>query len=452
MLEEAAVNLEGVTWPRMYTGPNLVLMALLAELDRTMWLDPRVIAAEQFKQLRLIVAHHMAHSPQFAARMLAAGLTAADITDAASLRRLPPLRRLDIQRAGDSFFSRHIPQSHGQPGETRTSGSTGEPVRIRKTQIDALFWTAHAIRDHLWARRDFGHRLLSIRADIWKYSESPNWGQPIADIWQTGRSIGMPATYDMREQLRIIKQFQPGILLIYPNNLNIILDEMAADGGDFGFIKHVKTIGETVHQWQRDKTRAVLGLKIEDNYSSNEMGCMAMQCPDTDNYHVMTETVLLEIINDQDQPCAPGEVGRLVVTDLHNHASALIRYDIGDWAEAGELCSCGRGLPTIRRFVGREHSILSRPDGTRIWPIFYGAKMNDIAPVRQYQFIQHTLTSMEFRCFTEQPLTATQRAGLIALVQEALGWPYELDLREYRQPLPTTARGKFQEYINRICT
>ena len=169
----------------------------------------------------------------------------------------------------------------------------------------------------------------------------------------------MPATYDMREQLRIIKQFQPGILLIYPNNLNIILDEMAADGGDFGFIKHVKTIGETVHQWQRDKTRAVLGLKIEDNYSSNEMGCMAMQCPDTDNYHVMTETVLLEIINDQDQPCAPGEVGRLVVTDLHNHASALIRYDIGDWAEAGEPCSCGRGLPTIRRFVGREHSILS---------------------------------------------------------------------------------------------
>jgi len=444
------MNLEGIVWPRMYQGPNLVLMAMLAELDRTMWLDPDVIEAEQFGQLRLIIAHHMAHSPQFAARMCAAGLTATEITDPVSFRKLPTLTRLDIQQAGDSFYSRYIPKSHGQPGETRTSGSTGEPVRIRKTQIDALYWTAHAIRDHLWARRDFRHKLLSIRADIFKYGENPNWGQPMSDIWQTGLSIGMPATFDMREQLKIIKEFQPGILLIYPNNLSIILDEMELDGGDFSYIKHVKTIGETVHQWQRDKTQRVLGLKIEDNYSSNEMGCMAIQCPTTDNYHVMTETVIVEILNDDNQPCAPGEVGRLVVTDLHNHASPLIRYDIGDWAEAGERCSCGRGLPTIRRFIGREHSILTRPDGTRIWPIFYGAKMNDIAPVRQYQFRQKTLTGMEFRCFTEEPLTEAQRSGLIALVQDALGYPYEMDLVEYRQPLPTTGRGKFQEFIREI--
>lgn len=444
------MNLEGVVWPRMYSGPNLVLMALLAELDRTTWLDPDVIERAQFEQLRLIIAHHMANSPQFGARMIAAGLTAADIVDPASFRKLPPIKRLDIQQAGDSFYSKYIPQSHGQPGETRTSGSTGEPVKIRKTQIDALYWTAHAIRDHMWARRDFRHKLLSIRADIFKYVEHPHWGNPIADIWQTGVSIGMPSTMDIRGQLKLIKEFQPGILIIYPNNLNFILDEIEEDGGDFSYIKHVKTIGETVHPWQRDKTQRVLGLKIEDNYSSNEMGCMAIQCPDTDNYHVMAETAIIEILNDADHPCAPGEVGRVVVTDLHNHASPLIRYDIGDWAEAGERCSCGRGLPTIRRFVGREHSILTRPDGTRIWPIFYGIRMNDIAPVRQYQFRQKTLTSMEFRCFTEEPLTFDQREGLIALVQDALGYPYELDLIEYRQPLPTTGRGKFQEFIREI--
>jgi len=70
--------------------------------------------------------------------------------------------------------------------------------------------------------------------------------------------------------------------------------------------------------------------------------------------------------------------------------------------------------------------------------------------VRQYQFRQKTLTSMEFRCFTEEPLTFDQREGLIALVQDALGYPYELDLIEYRQPLPTTGRGKFQEFIREI--
>ena len=43
--------------------------------------------------------------------------------------------------------------------------------------------------------------------------------------------------------------------------------------------------------------------------------------------------------------------GRIVVTALNNFATPLIRYEIGDYAEVGEICSCGRGFrpPTGRR-------------------------------------------------------------------------------------------------------
>ena len=45
----------------------------------------------------------------------------------------------------------------------------------------------------------------------------------------------------------------------------------------------------------------------------------------------------------------PGEIGRLVVTRLHHFATPLLRYDIGDYAEVGDACPCGRGLPVLRR-------------------------------------------------------------------------------------------------------
>ena len=440
------MTIESVEWPRVHTGLGAATIALMSELEKTQWMRPQHIEAAQLHQARLLLQHHVGKNPWFATRMESAGLTPDMVIDQQSFRRIPILKRGDIQRAGNSFYATAVPKSHEPIMEIKTSGSTGEPVVVKKTNVNALFWGAHAVRDHHWSKRDHRSRISSIRADISSYAEMPSWGMPMSMITTTGPAQGMPASMDIAEQLRRVKQFKPSILLIYPNNLNAFLDEWEANW-DMDYIKHIKTIGETVSPELRARTKAITGLKIEDNYSSNEMGCMAIQCPDHDHYHVMSETVILEILDDDGNPCKPGETGRVVVTDLHNFISPLIRYDIGDFAVPGEQCACGRGLPVLRRVVGREHSIIKRPDGTRGWPIFYGAKMNGIAPVRQYQFIQHTLNDIEFRCYTEEPLTPEQESGLIALVQEALGHPFNINLIQYRERLPTTKVGKFQEFI-----
>ena len=77
-------------------------------------------------------------------------------------------------------------------------------------------------------------------------------------------------------------------------------------------------------------------------YSSQEVGYIALQCPENESYHIQAENVLVEILDDDGLPCEPGEVGRVVVTALHNLATPLLRYDIGDYAEVGSPCSCGR--------------------------------------------------------------------------------------------------------------
>ena len=96
----------------------------------------------------------------------------------------------------------------------------------------------------------------------------------------------------------------------------------------------------------------------------------------------MAESVLVEILNDDGTPCAPGEIGRVVVTALQNFATPLIRYEVGDYAEASAPCPCGRGLPVIRRIMGRVRNLLVLPDGKKIWPAFGSRGLTEIAPIR----------------------------------------------------------------------
>jgi phenylacetate-coenzyme A ligase PaaK-like adenylate-forming protein len=62
---------------------------------------------------------------------------------------------------------------------------------------------------------------------------------------------------------------------------------------------------------------------------------------------------------------------------------------IGDYAEVGAPCPCGRGLPVLKRIMGRYRNLLTLPDGTRRWPrLGYESSLQDIAPIELMQMIQ----------------------------------------------------------------
>ncbi len=189
---------------------------------------------------------------------------------------------------------------------------------------------------------------------------------------------------------------------------------------------------------------------MTDCYSSQEIGYLTLECPDAPLHHIMSEAVIVELLRDDGTPCGEGELGRVVVTDLHNFATPMIRYAIGDYAEAGPPCPCGRGLPTLKRIVGRERNLLRLADGRRHWPLVGGLNFRDVAPVSQYQVIQHSFEGVELRLVCERPLTAGEEADLIAMMLAALGHDFAIDLSYFEDRLPRGANGKFEEFICRI--
>jgi phenylacetate-CoA ligase len=191
-------------------------------------------------------------------------------------------------------------------------------------------------------------------------------------------------------------------------------------------------------------------VEVVDMYSSQEVGIIALQCPVSGLYHVQSESLLVEVLNDDGLPCKPGEIGRIVITDLHNFATPIIRYEIRDYAEAGPACPCGRGLRTLARIMGRRRNMVVFPNGERHWPLLGAYRFREIADIKQYQAIQHALDDIEIRLVVEHALSSEQEQRLTAIIHRALGHEFALRFSYFNQELAKTRGGKFEEFVSLV--
>ena len=437
-----------VTWPPLSGGLAASLLALMHQLEDTQWLTAAAIAALQYTQLAKTAAHAHAHSACLAGRLRAAGLRPEELSTREGLRMLPVMRRRDVQTAGDSLFCAQVPRDHLPLTATRTSGSSGEPVVVKRTSVNRLFWLAMTLREHHWQRRDFRGKLAIIRADLAaEKSDWADWGHPASLVFQTGSSHALAITSDIHRQVEWLIGLDPEYLLVYPTNLAALIDQFEARGLGLRRLRQIRTIGETLTPAIRAAARRVLGTDITDTYSSQEAGAIALQCPESGLYHTMAESLIVEVLDEGGESCLPGEVGRVVVTDLHNFATPLIRYDLGDYAEVGDACACGRGLPTLKRIMGRQRNMVKLPDGRSNWPLVGFHQFREIAPIRQYQLIQRQRELIEVRLVADVPLTLEQELRLGEVICKSLGFAFDLRFAYFPDQIPRSPGGKFEEFV-----
>jgi phenylacetate-CoA ligase len=450
-IDRKASNSGSHVWPPVRLGLAAEISALFVELNDSQWLSRAVLEASQMQQFRNLLQFVITHSPYYARRFLASGTRVRDFQTLESLRGLPLLSRHDLQSAGDAFFCKDLPADQGEIGVTQTSGSTGEPVRVRKTGINQLFWHTYTLRNCTWHQIPFDARYTIIRPNVDAYDEQPNWGAPFELLYETGPTQVMPIITPLTEQIDLLRKFQPETLLINPSNLRGLVDLWRDGGSGLSKLRWIKSIGETLPDELREAVAELdPGVSVIDGYSSQECGAIAIQCPDGDGYHVMSESLIVEILDQHGEPCAPGEIGRIVVTDLQNLASPIIRYDIGDYAQLGETCSCGRGLAKLDRILGRRRNLVLKPNGDRHWPLVGFHDFGTIAPIRQYQLIQETVERITVRFVTDEALTPDQKIAFTNLLQKALGYEFELDILDQRDRLPLQPGGKFEEFISKV--
>ncbi len=439
--------LPGTAWPAVPAPDAAALLALHYQFEHTQWLAADALSALQLTQLASVAAHAYATVPHYRERWAGLYDPSAPLTWEA-FARLPLLTRSDLQTRFELMKSVRIPAQHGAVVEARTSGSTGTPVCVLKTAVCGLAWRAFTLRDHAWHRRDLGGKLAAIRHGVAR-AEGDGWGGATQGAVRTGRAATFPVTADVGEQLDWLQSQNPDYLLSHPTNLAALAQLSMERGVRLPRLREARTSGEIVSAEVRKLCRAAWNVGVSDMYSSNELGYIALQCPDTGCYHVMAEGVVVEVLDDTGKSCKPGMIGRVVATALNNFATPLLRYEIGDFAEVGAPCRCGRGLPALSRIIGRVRNMLVMANGKRFWPGFGLRGLTGELRIRQHQLVQKSRELIEVRLVADAPLDAAQEGRLRRQLLSKLPPEFRVNV-VYCDAIPRSAGGKFEDFVSEV--
>lgn len=423
------------------------LEAMSGVLSKTEWWSPAQLESHQLLRVTRLIEHARTTVPFYS------GLPTSVAGEAVTLERfreLPLLRREDVRERARDLVSRRIPPAHRVVREANSSGSTGRHVTVRVDGVSRTMGDALSLRDNAWHGRDPTLKAAGIRA-IPTGADAPLGRTEAA--WTHHPKSGPLSLLDIhtavKDQLDWLVREAPAYLATYATNAAALVECAAQDSVLLPGLREIGTFGEVVPSGLREACRHVFGVPLVDAYSCVETGFIALECPDHEHYHVQSENVMVEVLRQDGAPCAEGETGQVVLTSLHAFAMPLVRYEIGDYAEVGPPCPCGRGLPVLSRVLGRARNMIRLPSGDRVWPRFGSNELGKLFPIKQFRLVQKTLRALVLELVADRPLTADEERRLSEYVLGIVRHPFELSLR-YTDTIPRSPTGKFEDVICEI--
>jgi phenylacetate-CoA ligase len=181
---------------------------------------------------------------------------------------------------------------------------------------------------------------------------------------------------------------------------------------------------EGLQPGHRELLQQHLVREVFMSYGSREFMSVGMECNRHTGYHVASDNVLVEVVDEHGQPVADGNEGRIVITDLHNAANPFVRYEIGDLGTAGpadEPCPCGRPFPRLMSVDGRLQDVIRTPTGvvSGLYVTYTMRQFDDW--IEGYQVVQDNPDRIRVRLVTRTEFTPERLAPVTALLREKFG-------------------------------
>ena len=273
---------------------------------------------------------------------------------------------------------------------TRSSGSSGRFVTLAVSQEAIYIDTIQGIRQYYLQsgnKYDPNDIVLFIYTCAW-------W---ITKIDGKYKSEFLPTTTKIEDAIDKIKELRPRIISTYPTYLERI-SEKKVHLSDFG-VETVIVHSEQSSRAFREKLEKELDVKIVDEYSSEELTRIALECPHH-HYHLEEDACYIEAVNPKTfKRVKYGEAGIVIGTNLLNTATPIIRYNQGDLVVLNRpiKCECGSNCRTMKNVQGRfmDSILINKKDyvpASSFMDIAYNWYLEFNIPVHglRYQFVQYT--------------------------------------------------------------
>lgn len=291
--------------------------------------------------------------------------------------------------------------------ETKTSGSTGEPITVSKTIEDLVWFIAANIRDIRWRKWDVTKNVAHIKTSMTEEMVLNGWGIPknIEPLQGLTYANGYKPILELQEWL---ERVNPHYINCFPSIFKLIDTSKISNFIDW------KGTGE-------------VGGRL---YSSEECGVIALECPDNPNAMHVMENQHVEVDAD----------GGMIITTSTNHY--IKRYKHGDHVELG-ICKCGRGLQTITKIHGRVRNMFKLSNGDVKWPLIGSLEFSKYG-IKRFKAIQHTYNNLELQIVCD-PL-GNREDELKTLITTWLAEPVNIEIT-YVTDFPNY---KFEEFVCEI--
>ena len=190
------------------------------------------------------------------------------------------------------------------------------------------------------------------------------------------------------------------------------------------------------------------GIPIVNEYGASELDLIAFENPQ-DEWQVNSETLFVEILDDNNKAVPNGTAGRIVITSLFNKAHPFIRYDIGDIGILDEKSTLQK--PILKKLIGRTNDVAILPSGKKSpgLTFYYVTKsiIEDDGNVKEFVIKQTKIDTFEIEYVSETELNLAQ----IEKIEKAIALYLENDLVfifHKKEKLERNKSGKLKQFVS----
>ncbi len=302
------------------------------------------------------------------------------------LQQIPVTTKDDIQQRNTDFIC--VPQNKIIDYIT-TSGTLGDPVLFPMTDkdLDRLAYNECISFQCADSTNDDVFQLMTtldkrFMAGLAYFLGIRKLGAGVVRV-----GGGIPEL-----QWDTIKRINPTAFVTVPSFLLKLIEYAEANNIDFKNTSITKAIciGESLRN--QDLSISTLGQRILDKwniklystYASTEMSAAFTECSAGKGGHHHPELVIVEFLDEENNPVKEGEAGEVTITTLGVEGMPLLRFKTGDLCHHyTEECSCGRKTIRLGPIVGRRKQMI-KYKGTTLYPPALYDILNNIEGVKNY--------------------------------------------------------------------
>ena len=387
LIDNLIGKLAYLLWDIKEGGQRLEELHKLKQQDR---LSSDDLTLLQTKKLQKLITHANKTSPWYKKVIANIGVNPQSIT-LADLQKFPITTKIDIREHADEFISTKY--SKQTLNRAKTGGSTGVALNLFFDERCQQFRNAAQMYADSFANWDIGERVAAV------------WGNPpiAKTLKQKLRAYLLERTVyldtmdlnhqSMSQFAAEWQSFKPVVIFGHSHSIYVFAQFVLANKIQNLKPKGIVATSMMLLEHERVVIEQAFSCKVTNRYGCEEVGLISVECEQHQGMHINSPHIILECLDENNQPVKMGEPGKLVITDLNNYGMPLIRYRVEDVGVlSSRQCTCGRTLPMLEKIEGRVADFLKKPDGGQVAGVSLVERtLTKIPGIEQMQLVQEDL-------------------------------------------------------------